>query len=181
MRKIFLFLLVSFSLLGFAQEYTAEQLLSNAKNGALLFRLTTNTKKIEALKSAGKAKEALELAEKTKLDQAAWINAFTAEYHYGSVLFFYDYDARKIVDGDLSVVFDKDLKLVNEKDLKFVVAGISETHNFSLIGIVLLTPKMEDVPKKMPRFVSAYGFLHLSKKTFFQMVKELNTAFGKYN
>ncbi len=146
MRKTILFLFVSLSLLGFAQEYTTEQLLDNAKNGALLFRLTTNTKKIEALKLAGKEAEAKELAKKTKLDQTAWINAFIAEYHYGYVLFFYDYDARKIVEGDLGVAFDSDF-MPNEMNLPFVVAGLSVTKNFSLEGLILLTSKMEDVPK----------------------------------
>jgi hypothetical protein len=37
------------------------------------------------------------------------------------------------------------------------------------------------VPKKMPKFISAYGFAHLSKKSYFQMVKELNALFLKYD
>lgn len=164
-----------------AQEYTAEVLLENAKSGFLLFRLPTQSKKVEALRKAGRNEEGEQLKAKMEAEQQAWVNAFKAEYDFGKVYFFNDYNARAIAAGDLSTVFDFNFNLV-EEDLepKFLVAGPDETETFSLNGILLLTPDMKEVPKKMPKMISAWGFAHLTKKTYFQMAKELSAVLSKY-
>jgi hypothetical protein len=97
------------------------------------------------------------------------------------VYFFFDYNARAIAAGDLSSVFDFNFNLEENLEENFLVAGPDQTKTFSLNGIVILTPEMKEVPKKMPKFISAYGFAHLSKKSYFQMVKELNALFLKYD
>lgn len=164
-----------------AQEYTAEVLLENAKSGFLLFRLPTQSKKVDALRKAGRNEEGDQLKAKMEAEQQAWVNAFKAEYDFGKVYFFYDYNARVIAAGDLSSVFDFNFNLI-EKVLepKFLVAGPDETETFSLNGILLLTPKMKEVPKKMPNLISVWGFAHLSKKTHFQMAKELSGVLSKF-
>ena len=164
-----------------AQDYTAEILLDNAKNGFLLFRLPTQSKKIEALKNAGRVEEANSLKSKLEVEQQAWVNAFKAEYSFGKVYFFFDYNASAIAAGDLSSVFDFNFNLKENLEPKFLVAGPDETETFNLSGILLLTPEMNEVPKGMPKLISAFGFAHLSKKTYFQMVSELNTALNKYS
>ena len=141
----------------------------------------TQSKKVEALRKAGRNEEGDQLKAKMEAEQQAWVNAFKAEYDFGKVYFFYDYNARAIVSGDLSSVFDFNFNLI-EEDLepKFLVAGPDETETFSLNGILLLTPDMKEVPKKMPNLISAWGFAHLSKKTHFQMAKELSGVLSKY-
>jgi hypothetical protein len=172
--------LVLFSLSLSAQDFTSEQLLNNAKEGFLLFRLTTQNKKIEALTKDGKDEEAIALQSKIEAEHLAWMKAFKTEYNYGKVYFFYDLNARDIVSGDLTSVFDFDFENVEGLGSNFIVAGPDETETFSLSGILVLAPDMSEVPKGMPRFISAYGFAHLSKKSNFQMVKELNSALSKY-
>jgi hypothetical protein len=164
-----------------AQDYTSEILLDNAKNGFLLFRLPTQSKKIEALRRAGQNEEGDKLKANMEVEQQAWVNAFKAEYDYGKVYFFFDYNARAIAARDLSSVFDFNFNLEENLEENFLVAGPDQTKTFSLNGIVILTPEMKEVPKKMPKFISAYGFAHLSKKSYFQMVKELNALFLKYD
>lgn len=172
------FIVFSFNLT--AQEYTKEQLIKNAKEGFLLFRLPTQSKKVEALRQAGKTEDADNLTSKMEADQQAWVNAFKSEYTYGKVYFFFDYNARAIAAGDLSSVFDFNFNLEENLDQNFVVAGPDETETFSINGIVLLTPDMKEVPRGMPKFISAWGFAHLKKKSYFQMVQELNASWKRY-
>lgn len=180
-RILFVFLFSLGSLQLFSQEYTATQLLDNAKNGFLLFRLPTLSKKIDALQKAGRSEEANDVRTEIRADQLAWLKAFESEYNYGKVYFFYDYDAHSILAKDFSVVFDWNGNYVENLGPDFVVAGPDQTETFSLDGILLLTPEMEDVPKKMPRYISAWGFAHLNKKSYVDMVAELNAALKRYN
>ena len=145
-----------------------------------MFRLPTQSKKVEALRRAGRNEEGDALKGKMEADQQAWVNAFKTEYKFGEVYFFYDYNARAVAAGDLSSVFDFNFNLAEDVEPKFLVAGPDETETFSLNGILLLTPEMKEVPKKMPRLIKAYGFAHLHKKSYLQMVSELNAALNKY-
>ncbi len=180
MKYFITYFFAAFILSATAQDYTVEILLDNAKNGCLLFRLPAQSNKIEALRKAGRNEEGDDLKAKMEADQQAWVNAFKAKYTYGKVYFFFDYNARAIAEGDLSSAFDFNFNLVEELEPKFLVAGPDQTETFSLNGIVILTPDMKEVPKKMPKFISAWGFAHLSKKTYFQMAYELSAVLNKY-
>ncbi|MCT4624630.1 MAG: hypothetical protein N4A46_13495 [Schleiferiaceae bacterium] len=178
MKKLFAVLLM-IPMAIVAQDFTPEQLLTNARNGALLFRLRTNAKKIEALKLKGRHEEAVKLEKQTQEEHNAWKNAFKEAYSFGKVYFFYDQDARKIANGTMNGVFTADGLSVEEK-MDFIVAGLTETENYSIDGMEILAPNMKEVPKGMPSFISAYGFLRLSRKSPLKMVETLNDSMYRY-
>ena len=179
MKYTLLTVLLSAVLIGSAQKEKKDYV-KDIKEGALLFRMTTNLKKMQALRDANKSNAADELRDQTLAQQARWKEAFTQHYDFSAVYFFNDYDAMNISEGSFDgYLFDAGGELVKGFSGPFVVAGMSGSEDLDIDGLILLDPNMEELPKNTPNFISAYKNMRTSRKTEAELVIDLNKILHK--
>ena len=89
MRKFSLLLAFLMPLMIFPQEKDARQQIRNLKNSILLVRLRTSDNKIKALEQAGYTEDAKETREKQRKENLKITKAFTDEFNFCPVYFFY--------------------------------------------------------------------------------------------
>ncbi len=111
-------------------RYTlSKQATQNLKNGALLVRLKTKSKSINALKEKGRAAQAEQVEAKVNADNLDLYRAFQDEWNFCPVYFFNSDDSEHVINGQIDSVkflneeLQADASIKMEKDF-FLVAEL---------------------------------------------------------
>lgn len=158
----------------------AGKAIKEIKDGVIIVNLIHPQKKIEALYATGQEAEADKLEKKTKQRHKELMLAFEKNYTFSRLLFINSFDIEKLENGDPSVLFDAHNN--TETDLPntyyFVELGITSTQ--SLDGFVAKNAQRELLKKPFPYYINQWKALHIKKKTYMQMVIELNDSFTAF-
>lgn len=181
MKKLFFLLCILFSFHSYAGEITVKDF----SNGVLLVRLNSGSKQLEFYKEKYPEK-AQKLAEKIDSENQELMTAFSEQYKYSKVLFFYSDDAESIKNRNYKAkLFTADMSPVKEFDYKadeIFIARLGSTFESTLAiaSLVLYNADFNQLEKPFPYYVRTYegiGFLERSKKN---LISRLNTKLMKY-
>ena len=142
------------------------------KDHALIVKLIIPQKKMEALLNANKKEEMLAVEKETKMRHESLIQAFSTTYTYGKVYFIYTTDMGKLADGDASVLFDTDGNKATSIPESWLFIELSESPERGVNGFIVRDSQHYILAKPFPYFITQWGFLHLSKRTFPEMVAD---------
>ena len=167
------------------------------KDGVLVVRLPSNSKKMAALQAlidGGKLKKAtlkrtqeqLESTKyTTKLFSETMIRAFEAYYQFSDVLFMYDTAATQLKGGQLSGFFLNDSLEVAPsaglKDTSFLVLRFGLTRSSrgqSIEAAVLMDRQMDDMLPPFPYYVKMNNFSSIMG-TLFPKTNQFERSLGK--
>ena len=168
-KLILLVLLFPFMTIGQTDAATAIKIL---KEHALIVKLIVPQKKMEALLKANKKEEMLAVEKETKMRHESLIQAFSATYTYGKVYFIYTTDMGKLANGDASVLFDKDGNKLSSIPESWLYIELGESPERSINGFIVRDSEHYILTKPFPYFTTQWGFMHLSKRTFPEMVTD---------
>jgi len=134
MKKLIFILILLVSVTGFSQT-NPEQIFRNLKNGAILVRLTSKSKTINAVKDKNpKLAERIAIEQKERNQEI--VNAFNEGFTLCPVYYFYDFDSRTIRNGNFkNVLLDKELNSLTESiNLldNYLIAEFGETKGDSI-------------------------------------------------
>lgn len=171
------FILISFV----TPQKTAQDYLNDLEIGALLVRLESGAKKIEALNQQGHVERAKEVKAEIQTQQERWKLAYSTHYSIGKVYFFQDSDSRKIINKDFKGVLEDSAGNLVDFNGPFLVVSEETTDNFKLNGLIIRDQELNKVDvKKFPDFVPKYsGFLNLNTRSEVEMVIALNKKLAK--
>ena len=168
LRALFLFALL-LPTVGTAQT-DAKTALTILKEHALVVKLIVPQKKMEALLKANKKEEMLAVERETKMRHENLIQAFSTTYTFGPVYFIYTTNLGKLADGDPSVLFDKNGNSLKQIPTSWLFIELSESPDRGVNGFIVRDSAHYILTKPFPYFISQWGFLHLSTRTFPEMI-----------
>jgi hypothetical protein len=158
------------------------------KNGALLVRLKTNEKRIEALRKANKKEEAEHLHSTTQSANREIIASFKKNFNFCAVYFFMSYDSENVTNKNWEAVsfVDENLSpLANQPQLPpvFFIAEFGTTDTESgtgMTGLIVKTPDFKQLNKPFPYFSTTTDPLQKRINTT-PSVRKLNARLSKYH
>ena len=186
-------------------EAIAEQAIQILKEGVLIVRLETNSRKIDELEKLMASEEVDEakkerlatLVEATKAEthkkNKIFVDAFQAHYDFSKVLFMYDTSAVHLTAGKTEGIFlnnslapDPSIKLNDDKYLIAYFGKNPLNHTKSDVeGMVILDGSMNVIPPPFPYFIyrlkTAYFFaVDFEEKYYTAVVQNLNKKLKKF-
>jgi hypothetical protein len=174
--------LIAATLAAFGQ-IRAEDAIFDLKEGTLIVKLITQQKKIDMLLKQGKKEEAIACEKEERIQNENLMQAFSASYTFSDLLFIYATDMGKLADGDPSVLFDREGNPAAAIPEKYLFLELGESLGRNIDGFVVRDRNNDQLAKPFPYFVSRWGFLHLSKKSFPSMIggweKQLNSFYSR--
>ncbi|RMG86735.1 MAG: hypothetical protein D6714_03665 [Bacteroidetes bacterium] len=129
---LFAFLLFAFLLFAsgcktyWSKQQKAWNHIESMSDGALLVRLQTGNRTVEALKNAGHPERAAKAREKQKLRNEWIVRAFEHHFDFCPVYFFYSDQSDAVLKGDWSVLMDVNLAPLSPKKAAFKTWYIGE-------------------------------------------------------
>lgn len=180
MRALFAVIFVFQSILGVAQydREGARQAMHTLKDGVLVVRLFWEEARVEHVRENGTDEEYLELVNEIDLRNKEIMDAFIEHYTVGSFCFMSSGDSEKLIGGDWDGIFyDAEGNKIIVDPCDYLVADISRTRNLSLKGLNIWEwdgRNWVHPPSPFPAFVSIYGFLSLSTRTYGEVVQRWN-------
>lgn len=182
MKKILLLLvLTSTSVFG---QVISQSGANNAKDKlfqALVVRLYWQEDVMNILYSRGDSAQAEERMREIAAENREIRDAFKNEYHLGPVYFINAQDSKKLIEGDHENLFtDVNGDTVNTKINAFLVADFSTSRNLALEGLNVWDwqdGQWVHPPTPFPSYISLYGFFHLHKRSYGEMVELFNGKF----
>ncbi len=116
------------------RQITAYDHIENLNNGAILVRLQTGEKKVEALKKAGLEEKAVKAKETQETRNQQIVTAFKTNFNYCPVYFFYAPESAKVKAGEFNgVLFDTELKPISSlehiPDGKWLMSELGQTQD----------------------------------------------------
>lgn len=211
-RLFFLSLVIISCQLLIAQETTInptkkeltleEQTIYDLKHGGvLLVRLVSDRRKISELDKRvasnpndTKTKERLrQVRADRKAFNREWSEALREHYKFSEIYFFYDYDAKRLVDGERSGFFldddlhvDKNIKL----DRPFVVLGEGAAGDSGISAFIVMDESIRPLSRPFPYYFKKNDFWKVLFSVFDsktprhrnldKVAKEINDAFDRY-
>lgn len=161
----------------------SEVKLQELKKTALLVRLRGYKNQISSLEEKGDTLRVKLIKQKRDEQNRSVVNAFSSDFDYCPVYFFYNYDTKKIKNKDFknvllnknleidsSIVFNLDTFLVGELDY----TKLDSTTDFSNYGFSIKDQNFEVLPKPFPRFVSGYvAFIRKSPRAIIGKLNDM--------
>ena len=182
-KKIILILLF-FPCIALAQtnKEIATDHLNKLKNGVLLVRLKTSENKVNALKKAGRDKEAEEIIKKQYLENQKIYAAFKTAYHFSPGYFFYSSSSNEILrENYKGSLLNEKLEVdsvLNVTASNIYISEFDNTQGTGFFALVIKNQKYELLVKPFPFYVKGFDFLPVFRKPIVDMVYILN---GKLN
>jgi len=160
----------------------AETAITNLKEGVLLIRLSSERRKLEELdrriandKLDAKSRERLKRLKKEVIEDRdktnqEFVTAFSNEYDFSELFFFYDTASVSLKRGVQEGIFlDKDMNLAPSISLEgrpFLVlrSGSLKENTSGLEALVIMDQEFEDLARPFPYYVRMRGIGHLLAK-----------------
>lgn len=158
------------------------------KSSALLVRLQTKSKAIDALKERGLEARAAEIQAEQKVKNLKIAQAFKAEFDFCPVYFFYSDDSKHLLDQNWDKVSFLDSNLELDADIKFN-GGTFYTAEFTAIdlrtdksegtpqlgfgGLIMKDSKFNQLEKPFPYYVRNFRSLPIRRKPS-KVVRKMN-------
>lgn len=180
----------------------AEEAIKTLKGGYLLVRLTSDKRKIEELERQVSAnpsdrklakKLASTIAHRREFNEKL-TEGFEEHYDFSKVLYFYDYDAKKLLAGDRSGIFlndffevDPDLSLDTED---FLVLSEGSAGDSGIEAYIVHDSLMDPLAKPFPYYYRRNDFFKVFFSVFdskspkyrnhTKVVKDMNESFYNF-
>jgi len=148
---------------------------------ALLIRLQSKQRNIEALKESGRIEKAQELQERQEEENAAILKSVRANFDFVPVYFFYAKNSEEVRQGNFEgVIFDKEMNKVSlPASSKVLVAEFSETPQLDIKGLILLGQDLQPLESPFPKVIRRYRFFSLIEASKSKMIAELDQRLEK--
>lgn len=180
MKNYFLLIIaLSVALSGTAQT-SAEDALNILRNHTLIVKLIVPEKKMEALLKANKKEEMLAVQKETERLHENLIQAFSTTYTFGKVAFIYSTEMYRLAEGDASALFDAQGSPLEKLPTTWLFIELSESPQRSINGFVVRDKEHYVLSPPFPYFVSQWGFLHLSTRSFPSMIIEWQDKLNRF-
>jgi len=199
MRKLFLFwalLLVGggISAQKIHNEIEARNHINALKSSALLVRLKTKSKTIDALKERGMDERAAEIQAEQKEQNLEIIKAFKGEFNFCKVYFFYSDDSKYIMnkqwnqvsflnenlEADTSIRFDEDIFYTAEfSQVDLRVDKTQGTPQWGFEGLIIKDSNFNQLGRPFPFYVRNFNSLPIRKKPS-KVVRKMNSRLKEF-
>lgn len=163
-----------------------EQIHMLHNQGALLVRLTTRKKAIEALRSQGKQEQADKLQKEQDERNKAIVKAFKQEYKFSPAYFFFSDYSQNILENKINTVPFLGEDLIPDKNIvmdkeKFLTAEFSSLNAESLDGtaLVVMDDKFNKLKRPFPFYVRIYQGLPFERSPA-AVVRKLDKKLDKF-
>ena len=173
MKKLKSALISGLALLFISVEALAQTPQDSLKDGVLLVRLATQSRKISALESSGQSEEALAVANQQKIENDLIISAFAQTYTYSKVYFYYGTDGQKVLDKEWEgVLMNAQKELVDvSNDEYFLIAAFSETDGSKIDGLIIYDSSGHQMKKPFPYVTREKHLFNFLKRSHGDMIK----------
>lgn len=184
------------------RHINAEEAIKKLRNGYLLVRLTSDKRKVEELKRQVAAnpsdkkiakKLANTIAQRKEFNDKLR-SAFSDHYDFSKVLYFYDYDAKKLLAGDMAGIFlndsfeiDSDISLTTTD---FLVLSEGSAGDSGIEAYIVHNANLEPLTKPFPYYYRRNDFFKVffsvfdSKSSKYRshdkVVKDINESFYNF-
>lgn len=181
MKKIIFLLCILFSVNCFAGKANSKDF----SNGVLLVRLNSGSSQLDFYKEQYPEKVE-RFKSKINAENEELIRAFSENYHYSKVLFFYSDDADAIKNKDYtSHLFTADMKEVkqfnyNEDEVFIARIGSTLESTLAIATLVLYDAEFDQLEKPFPYYVRTYEGISFLKRSKKNLVTRLNSKLMKY-
>lgn len=175
-----LFLILSFEIKAQAEEpKPSEQSKEVAtpqaqlKEGVLLVRLKTKSRKVKALQEAGRPGEAQSIINEQKIENDLIMSAFDQSYTYSKVYFFYGYNGKKVLDKQWEgILMDANKNPVQvSPDTFFLIAEFGETQGRGIDGLIIYDSQGHQMSRPFPYLTKKKYLLNLASRSHGDMIK----------
>ena len=176
MKKVF-FLLLLFI---FNDSLTAQNIIKELPESAILFRLKTNNHLINYYLENGETEKAHLEKEKQKSYNNQIIRMFEKEWDFCPVYFFYSQHSKEITNKNFQHVFKGiDQQILNQEELNtlknnFIVIYFGSTQGkLKFDALIISDQNLIQLKKPNPRFVRTYKNLGFLKRNLTKIIKIL--------
>lgn len=161
----------------------ASQILRNLRDGAIIVRLKTNEKSVEAYRKSGRNNIADKIIEDRKIQNQKLYYAFLNEFKFCRVYFIYANQTKSFMDGNRKVFLNKSLAVdssIKFTDTTFVFCEYGSVESFSDFENVHSQRILDSIPSQTSTSPSTYSGLVFLDKNLQQFYRPFPYVEGVY-
>jgi hypothetical protein len=161
----------------------ASQTLRALKGGAVIVRLKTNEKSVEAYRKAGRNNIAEKIREERKTQNTKLYYAFVNEFKFCRVYFIFANQTASVLNGNYKVFLNKNLEVDSSiifGDTTFVFCEYGSVESFSDFENVYSQRVLDSIPSQTSTSPSTYSGLVFLDKNLQQFYRPFPYVAGVY-